>query len=180
MKDYCKYVDVFYGNGETDRFIDDGIGAKWFYIKALCGNTIPHATLPFCKMSVGPYSGGYPTGYGTHFPNSCGGIEKLSNKMLARGFSHLHQSGVGGIGYYYYNYAITTPFKENIDEIYKYSEIANENAKPGYYNCEFNGFNCEFSVSNGVAIHKYSSDTPFKVAVDFSNDGLNKKFGNRY
>ena len=54
----CKYVDVFYGNGETDRFFEDGLASKWFYIKALCGNTTPHAVLPFGKMSVGAYSGG--------------------------------------------------------------------------------------------------------------------------
>ncbi len=50
--DYCKYVDVFYGNGETDRFFEDDIASKWFYIKALCANTYPHAALPFGKMSV--------------------------------------------------------------------------------------------------------------------------------
>ena len=55
--DLCKYVDVFFGNGETDRFFEDGLASKWFYIKALCGNTVPHAVLPFGKMSVGAYSG---------------------------------------------------------------------------------------------------------------------------
>ena len=109
MQDLCQYVDVFYGNGETDRFFEDGLASKWFYIKALCGNTTPHATLPFGKMSVGAYSGGYPTGYGTHRPNSCGGIKKLADLPVARGFSHLHQSGTGGMQYYY-NYAIVTPF----------------------------------------------------------------------
>ena len=79
MLDYCKYVNVFYGNGETDRFINDGIASKWFYIKAQCGNTNPNAVLPFGKISVGAYSGGYPTGYGTHYPNSCGGIKKLGD-----------------------------------------------------------------------------------------------------
>lgn len=113
MKDFTKYVDCFYGNGETDRFFTEGLASKWFYIKAQCGNTIPHATLPFGKMSVGAYSGGYPSGYGTHYPNSCGGIEKLSDVMTARGFSHIHHSGVGGIGFYY-NYAIVTPFKRNL------------------------------------------------------------------
>ena len=74
--DFCQYADVFYGNGETDRFFEDGLASKWFYIKALCGNTTPHATLPFGKMSVGAYSGGYPAGYGMHYPNSAGGIRK--------------------------------------------------------------------------------------------------------
>ena len=99
MNKLTDFVDVFYGNGETDRFFDTGLASRLFYIKALCGNTHPHATLPFGGMSVGAYTSGYPTGYGTHFPNSSGGIEKLSDKMTARGFSHLHQSGTGGIRY---------------------------------------------------------------------------------
>nr|MBQ4318135.1 hypothetical protein [Clostridia bacterium] len=70
MKNYCKYANVFHGNGEVDHYPQDGIASKWFYIKALCGNTLPHAVLPFGKMSVGPFSGGYPGGYGTHYPNS--------------------------------------------------------------------------------------------------------------
>lgn len=95
-RDLCRYADVFLGNGETDRFFEDGLASKWFYIKALCGNTFPHATLPFGKMSVGVYSSGYPTGYGTHFPNSCGAIRKLGDEHKIFGFSHLHQSGTGG------------------------------------------------------------------------------------
>lgn len=90
MTDYCKYVDVFYGNGEVDHYAEQGIGSKWYYIKALCGNTISHATLPFGKMSVGAYSGGYPCGYGTHYPNCCGGIKKLGEAMTIKGFSHIH------------------------------------------------------------------------------------------
>ena len=109
MNDICKYVDVFYGSGETDRFFEDGLASKWFYIKALCGNTTPHAVIPFGKMSVGAYSGGYPTGYGTHYPNSCGGIKKLGAFQLVKGFSHLHQTGIGSMKYYY-NYALTIPY----------------------------------------------------------------------
>ncbi|MBS7361211.1 MAG: hypothetical protein KIG24_02625, partial [Oscillospiraceae bacterium] len=62
--DFCKYVNVFQGCGEIDLPTPAGIAAKWFFIKAGCGNTLPAATLPFGAMSVSPYSGGYPTGYG--------------------------------------------------------------------------------------------------------------------
>lgn len=180
MKDFAKYVDCFYGNGETDRFFDSGLASKWFYIKAQCGNTIPHATLPFGKISVGPYSGGYPAGYGTHYPNSCGGIQKLGDEMTVRGFSHLHHSGVGGIGYYY-NYAIVTPFENNLSEIYNYTELSSEKAYPGYYNCGFRGMNCEFTLSKGVAYHKYTfNNKRGQIAVDFSNNGLAKVFKNRH
>lgn len=180
MKDYCKYADLFLGNGETDRFFEDGLASKWFYIKALCGNTTPHATLPFGKMSVGAYSGGYPTGYGTHYPNSCGGIEKLSENRLARGFSHLHQSGTGAIQYYY-NYAIACPFYGEIGAASLMRELKNEYATPGYYSAELDGVFCEVTATKDTAYHRYTFEkVGGRVAVDFSNNGLSKIFGSSY
>ena len=180
VNDVLKYADVFYGNGETDRFFDDGIASKWFYIKAQCGNTLPHATLPFCKMSVGPYSGGYPGGYGTHYPNSCGGIRKLGDVHTVRGFSHVHHSGVGGIKYYY-NYAITTPFYGELSEIERYLPLTDEKATPGYYSAKLGKTLCEMTVDGGCAIHRYTfSDDCGHIVIDFSNDGLSKKFGDRF
>ena len=67
---YCDYVNVFQGTGETDIVRPDGIASRWFFIKAGCGNTSPAATVPFGAISVSPYSGGYPTGYGDNMPNS--------------------------------------------------------------------------------------------------------------
>lgn len=180
MKDYCKYVDVFFGNGEVDHFPEDGLASKWFYIKALCGNTTPHPVYPFGKMSVGAYSGGYPTGYGTHYPNSCGGIEKLWENMKIRGFSHLHQSGTGAIGYYY-NYALTTPFYGAVENITSYYEPENECARPGYYSVEFNDIFCELTVNEDTALHRYHfNKEEGRVAVDFSNDGLSHLFPERF
>ena len=179
--DPCKYADPFYGNGATDRFFDDGLASKWFYIKALCGNTIPHATLPFGKISVGAYSGGYPTGYGMHRPNSSGGIEKLGEEHLVKGFSHLHQSGTGAIQYYY-NYAVATPFYgDDISEIKKGVPISDEIARPGYYSARLGDISCEMTVDGGVALHRYTfGNEGGKIAVDFSNDGLDRSFGKRY
>lgn len=179
-KDFCKYVDVFYGNGEVDHYADDGLASKWFYIKALCGNTIPHAVLPFGKMSVGAYSGGYPTGYGTHYPSCCGGIRKLSDTNRIRGFSHLHQSGTGGIQYYY-NYAIVTPFYGEAENMDKYYELESESAVPGYYSAVFNDIECEFTVNKDTAYHNYKfRKSGGRVAVDFSNNGLHKVFGEEF
>ena len=175
-KDFCKYVDVFYGNGEIDHFPSSGLASKWFYIKALCGNTTPHATYPFGKMSVGAYSGGYPTGYGTHYPNSCGGIKKLNNEMTIRGFSHLHQSGTGAIAYYY-NYAITTPFYGSLSQITDYHKVEHESGKPGYYSATFNNIQCELTVNKHTALHHYTFlENGGRVAIDFSNNGLSKLF----
>ena len=180
MSDFCQYVDVFYGNGETDRFFEDGLASKWFYIKALCGNTTPHATLPFGKMSVGAYSGGYPSGYGTHYPNSCGGIKKLYDEMRVRGFSHLHQSGTGAMKYYY-NYAVTTPFYGETTAVTEYRPIQNENAVPGYYSVLLDDILCELTVDGGVAVHRYTFDrNGGRVAIDFSNDGLAKVIGEKH
>ena len=180
MTDYCKFADVFYGNGEVDHFAEEGMASKWFYIKALCGNTTPHAVLPFGKISVGAYSGGYPTGYGNHFPNSCGGIYKTDSVHKIRGFSHLHQSGTGAIGFYY-NYAIVSPFYGDIANINDFYENTNEQAKPGYYSTEFNDILCEVTVNENTAYHRYTfKNKGGRVAVDFSNNGLLKRFGERF
>lgn len=179
-RDFCSYADVFYGNGETDRFLEDGPASKWFYVKALCGNTVPHATLPFGRMSVGAYSGGYPTGYGTHFPSSCGGIRKLGNEHKIFGFSHLHQSGTGGIRYYY-NYAVVTPFYGDLTATREGRVPQNETARPGYYQTTLEDISCELTVDGGVAIHRYTFGRKGgRVAVNFRNDGLSKVFGPRF
>lgn len=181
MSDFCQYVDVFYGNGETDRFFEDGLASKWFYIKALCGNTTPHAVLPFGKMSVGAYSGGYPTGYGTHRPNGCGGIKKMGELHRVKGFSHLHQSGTGGIQYYY-NYAVTSPFyREDASILTDGVPLEGEVARPGYYQARLGDISCELTVEGGVALHRYTFGREGgKVAVDFSNNGLDRSFGERF
>jgi len=180
MNDYCKYVDVFYGNGEVDHYATEGIGSKWYYIKALCGNTVPHAVLPFGKISAGAYSGGYPCGYGTHYPNCCGGIKKLWDNMKIRGISHIHHSGTGGIQYYY-NYAIVIPFYGDIDESEKLHDCTDEYAVPGLYKVSFNDIDCKVTVNKTTAVHSYSfKKDGGRLAVDFSNDGLSKLFGEKY
>ena len=83
--------------------------------------------------------------------------------MTVRGFSHLHQTGVGGIGYYY-NYAIITPYFNNLSEIYNYYTISGEKAIPGYYACNFRGVECQFTVTNTVAYHKYEFLSGGKIA----------------
>lgn len=179
MSNICQYVDVFYGNNETDRFFEDGLASKWFYMKALCGNTTPHAVLPFGKMSVGAYSGGYPTGYGTHYPSSCGGIEKMGKRQLIKGFSHLHQSGTGAIQYYY-NYAVITPFYGNKPAEEGYP-ISSEEAHPGYYSALLGDILCELTVDGGVAQHRYTFGSDGgRVSIDFLNNGLAKIFGGRF
>ena len=64
-------VNVFQGNSVVQTEPREGIAAAWHFIKGLSGNTHPGAQLPFGKLSVGCYSGGYPTGYGNNRLN-CG------------------------------------------------------------------------------------------------------------
>ena len=128
--DYCQYVNVFHGCGEITPE-PQGIAKKWYFIKAGTGNTSPAAMRPFGAMSVAPYSGGYPTGYGDHCPNSFARPAHFEGGKGLIGFAHLQQSGTGAIGYYY-NYAVVTPryadspFRRIPDD---------EQAQPGYYAC---------------------------------------------
>jgi predicted alpha-1,2-mannosidase len=173
---FCKYVNVFQGSGETDLPEPKGIASTWFFIKAQCGNTSPAARLPFGKMSTGPFSGGYPTGYGSHLVNTSGkpGHMKEGNGLL--GFTHFHHSGTGGIGYYY-NYGLVTPY---YTELKKY-EIKNESAEPGFYAVTLEDICCELTVSGKAALHRYIFGRDGgNISVDFSNDGLTEQYGKAY
>ena len=170
ITDYCKYVNVFHGCGEIDLPKPEGIAAKWFFIKAGCGNTNPAACVPFGAMSVCPYSGGYPTGYGDHKENSHSRPAHFEEGKGLLGFAHLQQSGTGAIGYYY-NYALVSPETENsagrrIPE--------DEFAQPGYYSCRLDGIKCEITANEKVAFHRYTfKKTGGIIKIDFSNNGLN-------
>lgn len=177
QKSLTQYVDVFYGNGAIDLPRPEGVAATWLFIKAQCGNTHPHAALPFGGMTCGLYTGGYPTGYGNHMPNSCGKVQTF--EAPARGFSHLHQTGTGAIGTYY-NYAVTTPLYGEIREISE--DFTDEAGEPGYYTATFSksGIRTEITVSETAAYHRYHFDGEGKIVVDFSNDGLSRAFHECY
>lgn len=168
--DYCKYVNIFQGCGEIDLPKAEGIAAKWFFIKAGCGNTCPAATVPFGAISASPYSGGYPTGYGNHLPNSHSRPSKFEDGNKLLGFAHIQHSGVGAIGYYY-NYALTVPKYSDSAER---RELKDEKAEPGYYSCFLDDIQCELTASKRTAFHKYNFGKENGiVSIDFSNNGLN-------
>ncbi|HZJ75650.1 MAG TPA: glycoside hydrolase domain-containing protein [Clostridia bacterium] len=167
--DYCKFVNVFHGCGEIELPEPQKIAARWFFIKAGCGNTSPAASLPFSKLTAGPFSGGYPTGYGDHLPNSHSRPPHFPDGKKLLGFSHLHHSGVGAIGYYY-NYAVVSPCYNN-DLTRK--ELINEKASPGYYSAFLDGIRCELTVTKNLALHRYTfSKEGGQIIIDFSNNGL--------
>lgn len=170
------YVDVFYGNGEIDHPAPQGVASTWFFIKAQCGNTHPHAAVPFGKMSCGLYTGGYPTGYGNHFPNSCGPVRKFD--AFVKGFSHMHQTGTGGIGVYY-NYAVVSAVAGELAPMN--DSIVSEQATPGYYAAMLkSGIKAECTVDSKSAVHRYFLPETSSLYIDFSNDGLNRLFGERF
>ncbi|MBR4766793.1 MAG: hypothetical protein IK085_08530, partial [Clostridia bacterium] len=168
--DYCKYVNVFHGCGEIDLPKPEGIAAKWFFIKAGCGNTNPAACVPFGAMSVCPYSGGYPTGYGDHKENSHSRPAHFEEGKGLLGFAHLQQSGTGAIGYYY-NYALVSPETENSEDR-RIPE--DEFAQPGYYSCRLDSIKCEITANEKAAFHRYTfRKAGGRIKIDFSNNGLN-------
>lgn len=174
MKDYCKYVNVFHGCAEIDLPKPEGVAATWYFIKGLSGNTSPAAALPFGKMSCGCFSGGYPTGYGRQEVNTGECVKKFSDKLMTLGVSHMHQHGTGAIGSYY-NYAVTTPFFGEIENITVPRTIADEDARPGYYSLvtEEDGISLEVTVSEKCAVHHYNfGKEGGRIAVDFANNGL--------
>ncbi len=164
-----KYVDVFFGNGEINLPKPQGIANKWCFLKACCGNTTPAACLPFGAMSVAPYSGGYPTGYGNHLPNTYSTPVKFENGEKIYGFAHIQQTGVGTIGFYY-NYCLVAPVYDSSEEIRLPSD---EKAGPGYYSCRLDDIFCELTANRKVALHRYIFDKDNgRVEIDFSNNGL--------
>ena len=167
------YVNVFQGSGKIDLPTPEGLAKKWLFIKAQCGNTHPGAAYPFGKMTVLSYTGGYPTGYGNHRPNTCGEAKTFDAKL--RGFSHMHVSGTGGIRAYY-NYALTSPVKELG---FLQEDIVSEDAKPGYYSATLSsGTKFEATVTKNIALHRYTLKDEKFLQIDFSNCGLHEEFGN--
>ena len=166
---YCDFVNVFQGSGEIDLPKPEGIAAKWFFIKAGCGNTSPAAIVPFGAMSVSPYSGGYPTGYGDHYPNSFSRPRHFEEGKKLYGFAHIQQSGTGAIGYYY-NYLLVTPRYPSSPLL---REPADEKAAPGYYACTLEDITCELTCSSRVALHQYTFGHEGGYAeIDLSHNDL--------
>ena len=177
MKRVSEYVNVFQGCGQTDLPKPEGIAATWLMIKGMIGNTSPFASFPFGRMSCGPYTGGYSSGYGNYRPNSAGIIKTFDAKL--RGFSHLQQAGSGGIKCYY-NYALVSPLYGDMCEMKE--DFKDEIASPGYYSTVLknSGIKAEVTVSGKIALHRYHFNGDGILQVDFSNCDLDKQFGPKF
>ena len=165
-----KNPNVFCGNGDS-RLPRGELSKGWFYIKAQCGNTIPHAVYPFSMVSVGAYSGGYPSGYGINKLNCNGRPGKFTDCLKINGFTHFHHSGTGSVGKYYNYFKITPFYGENKDEFIK---LSREEAEPGYYSAVIeNGIKAELTAGIDISAHKYTfPNKGGRIAIDFSACGL--------
>jgi len=168
-----EFVNVFQGNGAIDLPEPQGVASTWHFIKALTGNTHPGAARPFGKLTACCYSAGYSSGYGTHRINCGGPIRPLYDEKKFVGVSHLHQSGIGALGFYY-NYALTIPFLGELTAENAVRAITSEAGEPGYYTVTAeDGITAELTVSERCARHRYRFPREGgKIAVDFTNDGL--------
>ncbi|HBK73181.1 MAG TPA: hypothetical protein DDZ24_03100, partial [Planctomycetaceae bacterium] len=86
--DVVALVDPFIGTEPVDLPLRSGIAATWFWPKPQIGNTHPGACLPFGMVSVMPYSGGYPTGYGCYAKSLQGYPPRLKEELQISGFTH--------------------------------------------------------------------------------------------
>ena len=108
QSDLIDLVDPFIGTEPVDLPARTGVAATWFWPKPQIGNTHPGACLPFGMVSVMPYSGGYPTGYGCYGKSLQGYPSRFKKELQVSGFTHFQQTGVGAIRKYY-NYCRVTP-----------------------------------------------------------------------
>lgn len=177
MKRINDCVNVFQGCEKIDLPKPEGVAATWLFIKALIGNTSPYASYPFGRISCGPYTGGYSSGYGNHKPNSCGDINTFDAKV--HGFAHLQHAGAGGIKCYY-NYALVSPLYHGLGLCQE--ELGEEIAHPGYYSTTLknSGIKAEVAVTEKKAYHRYYFNGKGILQVDFSNCDLDPSFGPRF
>jgi putative alpha-1,2-mannosidase len=181
--DLVDLVDPFIGTEPVDLPPRTGIAATWFWPKPHIGNTHPGACLPFGMVSVMPYSGGYPTGYGCYGKSLEGYPPRVMQALQVSGFTHFQQTGVGAIRKYY-NYCRVTPFTEEcggLSSVGMLFPITSEEAAPGFYTCVIqpHGIRAEITVTPRGAIHRYTfpKSNASGLAVDFSHGGINIEDG---
>ena len=183
----ASWVDPFWACERTDLPQLKGIAAAWYWPKALQGNAHPGATLPFNTVSIIPFSGAYPSGYGLN-SGASGGIPELlrarngspdapaetqaqrdampPQQYTTVGFTHFQASGTGSIGNYM-NYMKTLPLPMSGDAFVAAGKglnslrhtIVGERAEPGRYACVLAESNIAAEVTAGpsVACHRYTT-----------------------
>jgi putative alpha-1,2-mannosidase len=158
MSSLLDLADPFLGNGSTDLPPADGLAAAWYWPKAQTGNTHPGPSVPWGWVSVVPWSGAYPTGYGLNQPNSCGQPRRLHESPVASGFAHFQHSGIGAVGEYY-NHLRVCPATAGSDpsDAARFRALRDERATPGRYDCRLADPEVEVSLTATAraACHRY-------------------------
>lgn len=172
------FVDPFWGNGASAAPPGEGLAKHWNWLKPHVGNTHPGAVMPFGWVSVLPYSGAYPTGYGIYGFACEGEPPQVSDCPAAWGLTHFHHSGTGYVGEFY-NYILVTPssFGREIRDI---SELTGEYAEPGYFSGKLVDYAVDFESVCGkyAAFHRFRfAGDRGKVRVDITRQGLGIDIG---
>ncbi|MEI6424188.1 MAG: glycoside hydrolase domain-containing protein, partial [Lentisphaerota bacterium] len=167
-------ADPFFGNSETTSPISQGIASAWNWRKAQTGNTNPGAVRPFGMVSVCPYSGAYPTGYGVYDRTTSGPAKKLYEHKVASGVTHFHHSGSGD-AQFFYNYFRFIPALD-VAMIESVSKLVAEEASPGYYGAALPdyGVRCELTTAPKAAYHRYmfQDGKPGTLTIDLTAGGI--------
>ena len=171
-------VDPFIGTEPCDLAPLTGAAAGWFWPKPQIGNTHPGACLPLGMVSVMPYTGGYPTGYGRYGKSLQGRPTAIFDEMRASGFTHFQQSGVGAIRKYY-NYCQVTPLVAEHGGLSSAGQswlVADEVAEAGFYQCRLVGPEVVVEITPTVrgAMHRYTFPTSQQafLVIDLSHGGI--------
>jgi len=175
-------VDPFIGNDATCLPEQGELSRTWFWPKAQIGNTHPGAVTPFGMVSVLPYSGSYPTGYGRYGRCTEGQPPELWEKNTAIGFTHFHQTGCGDMRLFY-NYFRVIPLAAGTEPLVgldRRLELVDEAASPGKYSARLKDFaesgdlGVELTVSPKCAVHRYTFPPGVRgrIALNFSHGGV--------
>ena len=181
MKNAYSLVDPFWGNGATQSRRAEGIVRGWNWLKAQTGNTHPGAQLPLGWVSVCPYSGAYPTGYGKNGCSGNGPAPQVFDRKAAWGVTHFQMSGTGYVGHFY-NYLLCTPSSASAHSSH-ISDLVNERARPGYYSATLAdyGVDLELTAAPFAALHRYRfHEGRGHLSIDLNAIGLRLTMGKRY
>lgn len=171
MNSRLNQVDPFFGSKIFRFKNNDFLSERWFYLKPQIGNLSPAACLPYNALTVVPYSGCYPAGYGIYRPSSSSVPRVETKHKRIKGFTHYSVSGTGYIEEFY-NFFLVSPVKGG--KAPAYEKILREKASPGYYFVKAETYSAEVTLSRDTAFYKIRFNTPGKneILLDPGYGGL--------
>ncbi len=169
----CRFANPFWGNGGVADIPAGCMAKHWNWLKAQTGNTHPGAMVPFGWVSVLPYSGAYPTGFGVNGCSGEGPAPEIFDRLAAWGFTHFHPSGTGNIGQFY-NYMLIAPVASGCNAGH-ISQLHNAQAEPGYFAGTLQDYGVDFELTAGKfsALHRYKFNSGSgRITADITRAGL--------